>query len=53
MRLSFIVERHGNMAETERKVLSKIRERIERVITKIDSMTDIQATADQVKSKQT
>lgn len=37
------------MTETELKVLSEIRERIARVETKIDSMTDVRATADLAK----
>ncbi|MFC8688057.1 hypothetical protein [Brevibacillus porteri] len=39
------------MSNNEMQVLSDIRERIVRVETKLDSMTDIRATAEEAKEK--
>ncbi|MFF2528581.1 hemolysin XhlA family protein [Brevibacillus sp. NPDC058079] len=39
------------MSKNEMQVLSDIRERIVRVETKLDSMTDIRATAEEAKEK--
>jgi hypothetical protein len=41
------------MSVDELQVLAEIRERVVRVETKIDSMTDVRATADEAKEKAT